>query len=140
MNETNLFHNPNSTPPAILPVLQKLKSAYLLWHEYHLTLPKAHRYSLGQKVDNLLTETIEAIATAAFLQKQEKLPYVRRAIQKLDTAKIFLMMLWETKSLDNKKYCALSVPLNEIGKMLGGWSGQLIKQNSPEKSSGEKRG
>jgi hypothetical protein len=41
------------------------------------------------------------------------------------------MVLWETKSIDNKKYIALSLQLDEIGKMLGGWNGQLSKQNSP---------
>ena len=74
---------------------------------------------------------IEAIATASFLLRQEKIPFVRRAIQKTDTLKILLIILWETKSLDNKKYIALSVRIDEIGKMLGGWNGQLVKQNSP---------
>lgn len=74
---------------------------------------------------------IETIATASFLLRQEKIPFVRRAIQKTDTLKILLMILWETKSLDNKKYIALSVRVDEIGKMLGGWNGQLTKQNSP---------
>ena len=32
-----------------------------------------------------------------------------------------------------KKYISLSVQLDEIGKMLGGWNGQLTKQNSPKK-------
>lgn len=41
------------------------------------------------------------------------------------------MILWESKSLDNKKYIALSVKIDEIGRMLGGWNGQLTKQNSP---------
>lgn len=76
---------------------------------------------------------IEAIITASFLGRDEKIPYVRRAIQKLDVFKILLMVLWETKSLDNKKYITLSLPLDEIGKMLGGWHGQLAKQNSPNK-------
>jgi len=76
-------------------------------------------------------ESIEAIATASFLSRPEKLPYVRRGIQKVDTLKILLMVLWESKSLDNKKYIALSVILDEVGKMLGGWNGQLQKQNSP---------
>lgn len=40
------------------------------------------------------------------------------------------MILWEAKSLDNKKYIALSVKIDEVGKMLGGWKGQLDKQNS----------
>ena len=43
------------------------------------------------------------------------------------------MVLWETKSIDGKKYIALSLQIEEIGKMLGGWSGQIIKQNSPKK-------
>ncbi len=65
--------------------------------------------------------------------REEKLPYVRLAIRKVDTLKIFLMILWETKSLDNKKYIALSLKIDEIGRMLGGWNGQLQKQNSPNK-------
>jgi len=104
----------------------------VLWFGYYQTLPKIQRYSLGQKIDNLFVEIIEAVATASFLLKKEKLPYVRRAIKKLDALKILLMVLWETKTLDNKKYTALSAPLEEIGKMLGGWNGQLTKQNSPK--------
>ncbi len=87
-------------------------------------------------------ESIEAIAIASFLSRQEKQPYVRVAIRKVDTLKIMLMILWETKSLDNKKYIALSGPIDEIGRMLGGWNGQLTKvleqtrdkQNSPAKA------
>jgi len=80
----------------------------------------------------LFIEIIEAVATASFLSRQEKLPYVRRGIQKLDALKILLMILWEIKALDNKKYSILSEPLDEIGRMLGGWNGQLTKQNSPK--------
>ncbi len=78
------------------------------------------------------------ISVASFTPKQEKLPHIRVAIRKLDTLKILLMVLWETKSLDDKKYIALSIQIEEIGKMLGGWHGQLVKQNSPENKSGEK--
>jgi len=47
------------------------------------------------------------------------------------------MVLWETKSLDNKKYITLSLQMDEIGKMLEGWNRQILKQNSPAKA-GEK--
>jgi hypothetical protein len=93
-------------------------------------MPKTHRYSLGTRIDGLFVEIIETIAIASFLPKTEKQPYVRIVIRKVDTLKILLMVLWETKSLDDKKYIALSVPINDIGKMLGGWNGQLAKQNS----------
>ena len=108
------------------------------WYDYRQIMPKIHRYSLGQKIDNLFVEIIEAIATASFLVREQKLPYVRRAIQKLDTLKIMMMVLWETKSLEDKNYIALSTPLDEIGRMLGGWNGQLAKQNSPGAKPREK--
>lgn len=125
-------------PPQFLPVLQALKNTYLLWFEYYQTLPKTHRHSLGQRIDNLFVEDIEAIAQASFLSREEKQPYVRLAIRKLDTLKVLLLVLWETKSIDNKKYISLSVKISEVGKMLGGWNGQLSKQNSPTKKVGEK--
>ncbi len=131
-------HTSPVAPLKLLPVLQKLKEAYVLWFEYYKTLPKAHRYSLGKRVDDLFVASIEGVSQASFLPREKKLPYVQYAIQKLDTVKIFLMILWETKSLDNKKYIALSLKLEEIGRMLGGWSGQIAKQNSPNARSGEK--
>ncbi|OGG48394.1 hypothetical protein A3G63_02540 [Candidatus Kaiserbacteria bacterium RIFCSPLOWO2_12_FULL_52_8] len=108
-------------------MLERLKTAYILWYGYYQTIPKTHRYTLGGKIDELFVETIEAISSATFLAKTEKQPWVRLAIRKLDTLKVMLLVLWETKSLDTKKYVALSVPIEEIGKMLGGWNGQLGK-------------
>ena len=113
--------------------MRKIKDLYLLWCTIHKTLPKAQRYSLGQKIDSTFINLVEATVTAGFLMKSEKIPYVRRGIQKCDTLKVFLLMVWETKAIDNATYIALSERLNEIGKMLGGWNGQLTKQNSPQR-------
>src|SRR3989344_360285 len=135
MSEKNSLTTP---PRKLLPVLERIKQSYLLWHEYHSTLPKIHRYTIGEKIDTLFIEIIEATSSAVFLRREEKLPYLRLAIQKTDALKLLLMVLWESKSLDTNKYAALSATLEEIGKMLGGWNGQLQNQNSPEKS-GEKR-
>lgn len=118
--------------------MQKLKAAYLLWFGYYPTVPKAHRHTLAQRIDGILIECIESIAAASFTPRQEKLPLVRLAIRKLDTIKVLLLVLWEARSLDTKKYAALSSPLDEVGRMLGGWHGQLQKQNSPGVLSGEK--
>lgn len=97
-----------------------------------------HRHTLGGRIDTLFIEAIEAIVSATFLSKSEKQPWVRLAIRKLDTLKVLLLVLWETKSLDTKKYAALSVPFEEVGRMLGGWNGQLTKQNSTPRERGEK--
>ena len=130
----------------LLPLLHKLKDTYLLWFQYYQILPKTHRHSLGLRVDSLFVEAIEATATASFLAPEDKLPYVRLAIRKVDTIKILLMVLWEAGSLKDKQYIAISEKVTIIGKMMGGWNGQLIKslnqtrnnQNSPSKKLGEK--
>jgi hypothetical protein len=119
---------PSGMPPRpILPLLQKVKAVYLLWFSITQHLPASQRHTLGRRIDDLFVETIEMLVTASFLPREEKIPFVRTAIRKLDTLKIFLSILWETKSLDNKKFIALSVPLEEIGRMTGGWYGQLVK-------------
>ncbi len=106
------------TPPPfvkLLPLLQSVKTLYILWYEYYQTIPKLHRHSLGQRIDTLFVEIIEAISIASFLPKNEKRPSVSIAIRKIDTVKVLLMVLWETKSLDNKKYIALSSQIDGIG-------------------------
>ena len=107
-----------------------MKSVYTLWQSYTSTFPKTSRYTLAQTIDKYLIQTIESILVASFLEKQEKQPFVKKAIISLDTTKFLLYMLWEIKALDTKKYIALSEPLTEAGKQLGGWHGQLVKQNS----------
>ena len=49
-----------------------------------------------------------SILVASFLEKQEKQPFVRKAIISLDTLKFLLYILWEIKALDAKKrYAAM---------------------------------
>ena len=103
----------------------------MIWHEYHTILAKTQRYSLGNKIDRLFIEIIELIAYATFLPPEKKLVYIDTADRKFNTLKILVMILWETKSLDDKRYIVLSLPMDEAGKMLGGWKGQIEKSLDP---------
>jgi len=120
--------------------LQVIKRIYLFWFECYGKLPKTAKYSLGQKIDTLFVELIEMIFTAAFLKPEEKLPYVKVAIRKCDAIKFFLLILFETHTMEQNRYLSLSEPMIEVSKMLGGWHGQLTKskQNSPNRFAGEK--
>lgn len=111
--------------PVRIPIIQKLITAYKLWHEFLAAFPKTTKYTLGSKIDQYFAETIEAIFIASYLFKSEKLPYLQKATTKLDLLKFFLQLSWEVKSLDTKKYVRLSEQLSEIGKMIGGWSKQV---------------
>ncbi|MEK7208301.1 MAG: four helix bundle protein [Patescibacteria group bacterium] len=120
-----------------MPVVEKLTNAYKLWQECHRLFPKETKYTLGEKVDELLVESIESALTAAFLPPEQKRPFVHRAMVKRDTAEVMLRIAWELNCIDTKKYAALSMPLAEAGQQLGGWHNQLVKQNSPQRC-GEK--
>ena len=91
-----------------LTVLQKLRNAYKLWHEYLRRFPKTGRYTLGAKIDGLFVEILEQIVIASFLEKGEKLPFVKRAIVKLDVLKFFLETAWEINALQQKHYILIS--------------------------------
>ena len=104
-----------------------------MWHTYFKTIPKEHRFSLGVKIDNIFIEVIEMISGALYVNKEEKVLYIKTAIRKTDTLKLLFLMLWETRSLDNNKYLMISERIDEVGRMLGGWLGQIVKQNSSMK-------
>ena len=117
---------PHSSPP----INTRLVLIYKLWREILENFPKKSRFTLGSKIDDLFTTTIETVFIASYLSREKKLPYVERAIGKTDLLKFFLQVAWEVKDIDNKKYITISEPLGEIGKMLGGWS-RNIQNETP---------
>ncbi|OGH64177.1 MAG: hypothetical protein A2821_04150 [Candidatus Magasanikbacteria bacterium RIFCSPHIGHO2_01_FULL_41_23] len=72
-------------------------------------------------MDNLFTDILELAILAGYSAKPDKLKHLELLSGKLDCLKLFLKILWEIKALDNQKYSALSLIINEIGKMAGGW-------------------
>jgi len=119
----NTFHdetliNPNKFS---LSLTQKLISVYKLWHEFFPHFPKDSRYTPGNRIDSLFLETVEFIVGGSYLDRIEKLIYLKRASSKLDLLKFFLQVAWEIKSLDNRRYISISEKLDEAGRMLGGW-------------------
>jgi len=67
---------------------------------------------------------------AGYTEKKEKLIVIKKLSVKFDALKFFLKLLWEIRALDNKKFTSISVPLAEVGKMIGGWL-KLFKTETP---------
>lgn len=113
----------NAPPPDRfdIPLLHKICEFYKLFHEFLKLFPKTEKYSLGQKIENLILEIIELSLKTAYLPKQEKLAPLKEIDSKTNLLKILIRLTNETKSLDNKKYLILQEKLQEIGKMIGGW-------------------
>lgn len=115
-----------------LSVLNKTIRAYKLWLSFNQHVNKNLKFSLVSKIDNIFLDLIELIFQAATVEKSKKLPYIQKSLLKLDSLRLFLRILWETKAVDSKKYIAISISLDEIGKMLGGWQRNLLNQTSAQ--------
>lgn len=108
--------------------------AYKLWHSFLPHLPRLTRYTLGTKIDALFLEVLEHIIIASYLKRDQKGTIILKASSRLDLLKFFLQLVWEMKVIDTKKYAAVSAPLIEVGKMLGGWQRQIEKILKPQKN------
>lgn len=112
-------------------------SAYKLWTEYLQHLPKTSRYTLGAKIDALFLECIILIFRASHTPKERKLEILKEVSARFDLIKFILQVAWRSNVLEQKKYIALSTPLDEIGRMIGGWYQKCLKETqSPTKGRG----
>lgn len=75
-----------------------------------------------------MCEVIQYSSSALFVKKENKMAHIQKAIQVLDTAKVLLHIAHTIKAFETKQYVALSEKLHEIGKMLGCWHNQVLKQ------------
>ena len=112
-----------------IPILQKVAVAYTQWHTAMRQMEKLSRYTLGAKIDLLFTDTLELILYAAYANRKQKFLAVQKASTKLDALKFFLQIAWQMNVLDHKTYARISAPLEEIGRMLGGWLKHVEKDS-----------
>jgi hypothetical protein len=106
----------------------KLKDAYGIWQSYLAHFPKANRFTLGSKLDQVFIEAIEYCFYASYSHTEEKQVLLGKGIARVDVLKLLLQLAWEIKAIDTKKYAHLAESLAEIGKMLGGWKKQLLNK------------
>jgi 23S rRNA-intervening sequence protein len=92
-----------------------------LWYECREHFPKKSRYTLGDRIDILFVQILELLFTASYQGKEDKLSTLTLAVKRTDTLKFLIRIAWELRALDTKKYEQLAIPLDEMGKMLGGW-------------------
>ena len=106
-------------------ILQKIKEGYLIWMNFIPHIPKGARYTIGARIENKFLDLLELAYIAYFTAKENKMEKISECILTLDTLKFIISVAWEGKLISNKNYEEVSVKLDEIGKMLGGWKNSL---------------
>ena len=68
---------------------------------------------------------MEITLLAEYAAHDKKLETANKLSDQIDILKFHFKLLWEMKSIDNKKYLAVSLLINDAGRMTGGWIKQL---------------
>ncbi len=79
------------------------------------------RYSLGVRIDGLLAEIIELVATAQFSPKEDQATILTKAITRNDVLKTLLYVLLELQGIEEIHFIEMAQRIEEIGRVLYGW-------------------
>ncbi len=104
-----------------LPILQKIYDFYKLFREFSEKFPKKDRFTIGQRCEEHTLILIEELIRVSKSSRAQKSQLLFDISVKLDTLKVLIRLLKDTKILDLRRYARLEEHLFEIGKMLGGW-------------------
>ena len=104
-----------------IPVVVKLFIVYERTHKLIFTFPKHERYSLGEKIENSILESIETLILANQISQYEKEKVLLRANAKIELLKILFRISLNCQMIDGKEYLEMEQKLQEIGKMTQGW-------------------
>lgn len=104
-----------------IPVVIKLFYLYEIAHKLIFKFPKHERYSLGEKIENSILESIEMFLFANNVSKYEKEKILIKANTKIELLKILFRISLNCKIIESREYLETENRIQEIGKMTQGW-------------------
>ena len=101
---------------------------FILWEEALDDLldrtsrfPKAVRFTLTSRIDNLALDVFERIVEARFAPAGVKAEALRHADLSLAKLRLLLRLAHRRRHLDHRGYQRVAERLDEAGRMIGGW-------------------
>ncbi len=89
-------------------------------------LPKSQKFTLGDRLHNLLSEILEMLIEAHYSAKIEKLPLLQKVNIKLEKLRFFTRLCFDLGYLSARQYEDFVRRHDEIGRMAGGWIKSLL--------------
>jgi len=113
-------------------ILSRIKEGYLIWANIVPHIAKGARYTIGSRIENKFLDLLELSYVAYFTEKDKKEEKITECMLVLDTLKFLVLVAWEGKFISNAHCESVSIKLEEVGKMFGGWKKNLA---NPEKKN-----
>jgi hypothetical protein len=84
-------------------------------------ISKKDRFGIFSKIENLCLEAIDLIISASLEIRQNKYPILTLARIKIEVLKRLVRICRELDIIEEKRYLAIELDLQEISKMTNGW-------------------
>lgn len=115
-------------------MLEKSKTTYKKWLGIYRNIERTVLFGLGNKIDSLFLDLLELLRKSIYSPINKKLLFLEAAIDKIDSLRFFLQLLWESKLASNKNYISLAADIEDLGKIIGGWKKGIISKTSSIKA------
>jgi four helix bundle protein len=90
--------------------------------------PKSQRFLMASRLEELMVGILEKIVHAN--EAQDKSPILKELSALLERLRILIRLSNDLTYIDFKRYERLSLGVDEIGRMLGGWIKYCAKNGS----------
>ena len=115
-----------------VPILKKTYNLYKELNALRIRVPKQDRHTLWERCEKTNLEALELMMLAAQRQKPDKYSALEMASAKLNVLRVLVRLAKDVKAIDTKRYLALELQIDEIGRMLGGWMKAIIPPPPPK--------
>jgi len=105
------------------PVIVKSYDLTLWYIKKLSSLPKQHRFTLGEKVQNALLNLLLLLSDTVY--SPQKMRLLQEANREIERLRLLTRLLTDLQILSDENHRFIVTALNEIGQMIGGWSKSL---------------
>ena len=84
-------------------------------------LPRTQKFTLGDRIQNHLSDLMEMLIEAYFLPPAEKRQVLNRVNIRLETLRHYYRLTYERGHYNSLRYKEYAERVDEIGRMVGGW-------------------
>jgi hypothetical protein len=101
------------------PVIVKSYNLTLWYIKKLSSLPKNHRYTLGEKIQDTLLNLLLILSDTIY--SREKKPLLQIANKEIEKLRLLTKLLKDLAILSTDNFRFVSRSIDEIGQMVGGW-------------------
>ncbi len=102
------------------PIIVKTYNLTKWYIEKLSKLPKNHRFTIGEKIQNSLLELLLLLSDAIY--SKDKREILNKANKEIERLRLLTRLLNDLHIISTDNHRFITNALNEIGQMAGGWS------------------